>query len=109
MNATSTFHQIPHVKIYDDSAVGIDTDGKKYLISLDNIRKIYIKKRKTTYFPSFMGMIMFHYEKRYRLHIRTEDEQEIKIPVKAEERQHFIDMISFVRKLKSKKEATLAS
>lgn len=108
MNATAPMPENAYVKIYDE-AIAISFNGKTYTIGIDNIRKMYLKKKKNTFFPAFMGMMVSHYDKSYKLCIRTEDEQEIKISLKADERQYVLGLISFIRQLKAKNKPGIAS
>ncbi len=108
MNTAAPIPENAYVKIHDE-AIDISFHGKKYLIGIDNIRKMYLKKKKNIFFPAFMGIMVSHYDKNYRLYIRTEDEQEIKIGLKAYERQYFLGLISFIRNLKAKNEPGIAS
>jgi len=103
-----TIPENPYIKA-DNSSVAINYQGQSHKLQIHNIANVYLKKSKMTYIPSFMNTMFSYYEKRYKLYIRTNDSSEIRIKVKAGERQYFLGLISHIRNEKARIATSLAS
>lgn len=98
MAASNTLPNNPYVNVHD-KIVDISYRKKSCSLPLQNIRKMYLSKKKTGTWSSFPGAMLFLPDNSYRLHIRTEDDNEITFTVKSFERQYFIGLISWIRNL----------
>lgn len=93
----ATAIQNPYVKI-EDEIINISYSKQRYSVALNNVRKMYLSKKKTNYMLEVIGKYLFSFGKStYKLNIKTKDEKEIVIRINALEKQYFIGLISFVR------------
>ena len=79
-----------------------------YKIAIAEIKKIYLKKKKPGVLYAIMSLATF-IDNIYYLHIKTRDNQEIKIKLKDYERQYFIELISSLRKLKKNTQSEMSA
>jgi hypothetical protein len=100
MAANYTLQDNPYINVHDKI---VDISYRKNCCSLplNKIRKMYLSKRKLGSWTSFPGAQLFLPDNSYKLHIRTDEDQEISFTVKSFERQHFIGLISWIRNLNS--------
>lgn len=70
-----------------------------FRVAIDKVTKMYLTKKKSKYAAWIPGS-RFFLDYQYNLCIKTRDNQEISMDVKASERQYFIAPISFVKNLK---------
>lgn len=98
--ATNTLLNNPYISIHNKT-VDILYRKNSCSVPLDQIRKMYLSKRKLGSWSSIPGAELFLPDNSYKLHIRT-DEKEISFTVKSFERQHFIGLISWVRNLNNR-------
>lgn len=89
----------PFIKVSPES-VSINYNGQNHSMAIEDIENVYLKKTKMNYIPSFINTIV-PLEKRYKLFIRTNDSKELKIKIKAAEKQHFINLVFHIRKEKA--------
>jgi hypothetical protein len=97
MATTNLVQENPYVTI-ENEEIDIRYRKNNYHLALDKVSKMYLSPKRS-YWSSIPGLSRFM-DKSYNLCIRTRDEQEINIDVKAFERQYFIDPIALVRKMK---------
>lgn len=97
MTSTETLLQNPFFTIRNE-IIDIGHPNKNYIIAVDEVSTIYLSKRKINRFYILIGKILFMPET-YNLHIKTRDNQEIRIGVNALERHAFIKLIAFIRNL----------
>lgn len=95
MKASNIFRS-PYVKISND-VLDINFKDKRYSLPLLTIKKMGIKKRKSTYFPAFMGLMVYVEDRTYKLRINTTDNQKIRIKLRPEDCWHFTDAVRYVR------------
>ncbi len=86
----------PYVSINND-ALEINFKDKNYSLPIATISRIGIKKRKSTYFPTFMGLMVYMEDRTYKLRINTTDNQKIRIKLRPEDCWHFTDAVRYVR------------
>jgi len=92
----------PYVKI-EDEVININYSKQRCSVALDNVRKMYLSKRKTSYMSGLIGKYLFSFgNSTYKLNIKTKDERDIVIRVNALEKQYFIGLIAIVRNLNKK-------
>lgn len=96
MNAIVNVLDNPYVTIQNQE-IDICYRKRNYRIALDKISKMYLTKKKASHWYD-----RFLTDDDYDLCIKTQDNDDITIKVKAFEKQYFIDPIAVVRKLKSK-------
>lgn len=96
MTSTETLLQNPFFTI-QDKIIAIDHSNTNYSIAVDDVHSIYLSKRKINRFYILIGKILFIPKNTYDLHIKTTDNQEIRIGVNSVARQSFIKLITFVR------------
>ena len=87
------FRDNPYVTL-QNKVIIIRCHKKIYRIDVEDINKMYLKKRK----GSLFGLILD--DNSYNLHIRTGENKETIIRIKAFERQYFLGLISYIRNLK---------
>lgn len=107
MKTAVTNFETPYIKA-DGDQIAINYNGQKHNLPIDNIANVYLKKKKRAFIPAFMNTVISLYDKRYKLYIRTDDSHEISIKVKPEEKAHFINLISHIRKAKAQKRISVA-
>jgi len=91
-----------YVKI-EDEVININYAKQRYSIALNNVRKMYLSKRKTNYMSGLIGKYLFSFgTSTYKLNIKTADEKEVVIRVSALEKQYFIGLIALVRHMNKK-------
>jgi len=88
----------PFINIHDKQ-VDILYRKKACSFPVDKIRKMYLSKRKMGSWASLPGAALFLPDNSYKLHICTDDNNEVSFTVKSFERQHFIGLISWIRNL----------
>jgi hypothetical protein len=93
-----TLQDNPYINVHDKT-VDILYRKKTCSLPIDRIRKMYLSKRKLGSWASIPGAALFLPDNSYKLHIRTDDDNEITFTVKSFERQHFIGLISWIRNL----------
>lgn len=88
---------------YDNSFVTIKNQEldihyrqNNLVVDLDSVSKIYLTKKKSRY-ETWMPILRRFLDTEYNLCIRTRDNKEIRIDVKASEKQFFIEPIAMVR------------
>jgi len=81
-----------------NSELDIHYRKKRFRVALDKVTKMYLKRKKSK-LPAWIPGMRFFLDNEYNLCIRTKDNKEISMDVKASERQYFIDPIAMVRKL----------
>jgi hypothetical protein len=95
MKALNTFRS-PYVTISND-VLDIKFKDRTLSLPLVTINKMDIRKRKATYFPAFMGLMVYVEDRTYKLRINTSDNQKIRIKLRPEDCWHFTDAVRYVR------------
>ncbi len=96
--------------ILKDKELRICRNKKIYNVSINDVTNIFLKKRKRGIMSAFLDLGLFIVENIYDLHINTKDNREIKIKIKSSEKQNFLELISYVRKLrKNQNQAVIAN
>ncbi|AWI25226.1 hypothetical protein [Flavobacterium pallidum] len=95
MKAPNTLRS-PYVTINND-ILYIQFKDKSLTLPLDSISKMDIRKRKTSYFPAFMGLMVYVEDRTYKLRINTTDDQRIRIKLRPEDCWHFTAAVKYVR------------
>jgi len=98
MAAESLLRDNPYINVHDKT-VDILYRKKACSLPIDKIKKMYLSKRKLGSWASIPGASLFLPDNSYKLHIKTDDNDEITFTVKSFERQHFIGLISWIRNL----------
>ncbi len=93
----------PYVAL-DQDKVRIDCGTSHYYLSLRNIMRIHISKRKSGYFQELMGQLLRTRTMHYNLNIETRDQGWIQIPINPLERFFCIQLVNVLR-LRLKKSA----
>ncbi len=83
-----------------DKELRICRNKKIYNVSINDVTNIFLKKRKRGLMSAFLDLGLFIVENIYDLHINTKDNREIKIKIKSSEKQYFLELISYIRKLR---------
>ncbi len=99
MKATNALRS-PYVRI-DNDVLDINFKDKRYSVPLVTINKMDIRKRKSTYFPAFMGLMVYVEDRTYKLRVNTTDNQKIRIKLRPEDCWHFTDAVRYVREYTS--------
>ena len=92
-----------------DKELRICRNKKIYNISINDVTNIFLKKRKRGMMSAFVDFGLFIVENIYDLHINTKDNREIKIKIKSSEKQNFLELISYVRRLRKSNQSNTPS
>lgn len=96
MTTPQTLWKNAHVLMQDDT-IELKEGKKSLLLTLHNIRKIYLRPRKINSIKAFIHTILAFDNNNYTLCVTTQDAREYKFRVKSYEKQIYVNMISQVR------------
>lgn len=95
MSIRNAIPENPYFHIHNQK-VDIFYRKKACTVPIEKIRKIYLSKRKFGNWVTITRVALLLPDNGYKFHIAT-DEKEIIFPVKSFEKQHFVQLISWIR------------
>ncbi|RZJ36028.1 MAG: hypothetical protein EOO51_03040 [Flavobacterium sp.] len=95
MNAKKTTYDNSFVTIKDQE-LDIHYRQNNFVVDLHSVSKMYLTKKKSRY-EAWIPILRRFMDPEYNLCIRTRDNKEIRMDVKASEKQFFIEPIAVVR------------
>jgi len=104
MITAGTTWNSPNLSMQGDT-IAITDGHKKLQFSLAEIRKMCLRPSRNGYFSSIVNNLPFMHERIYLLCITTRDQREHTIRIKGHEKQLYVNLISYVRRIIQKDKA----